>query len=89
MKYVNATQTPILQENLIVAWVVRVQAEHGEYVGIAEHQVDLPVEERVPLDQWSVEKMQVLLSTASEQYNLPYKAADKVVKQLATNNIVL
>lgn len=85
MKYVAAIQTPIIDQGLVTGWILRVQAEQDGFTGVEEVVHQLPVEEHVPLDQWSSVKLQELLSRVGSEHNMLFKAAKKVMDQIEAN----
>ena len=85
MKYVAAIQTPVINQDVVTAWVLRVQAEQDGFTGIEEVTHQLSVEEHVPLDQWSSVKLQELLTKVGSENNMLFKATQKVMDQIAAN----
>ena len=85
MKYVAAIQTPVINQDVVTGWVLRVQAEQDGFTGIEEVTHQLPVEEHVPLDQWSSVKLQELLTKVGSENNMLFKATQKVMDQIAAN----
>lgn len=88
MKYVSAIQTPIIEQDVVAGWILRVQAEHMGYSGVEEYTHMLPEEGRIPLEQWGAPRLQELLTQVSEQQNMLFKAGQKVMAQIEANSTV-
>jgi hypothetical protein len=84
MKYLSAEQTPIVQNNLIVAWTLRVRAEEGGVEATLEEHVDIPEAERVEVTAWTLTKMQDLITKVSEERNMLFRAAQMVFDKKAS-----
>ncbi len=79
MNYRNVAQTPDIQNNKIVGWTLRVEAEQDGYIGLVEEYVAIPVAEQQDMSEWTSEKLEALLTATSNSRNMLYRAADKVM----------
>ena len=76
--------TPIVQNNLIVAWTIRVRAEEDGVEAILEEHVDIPETERVEVTAWTLTKMENLINKVSEDRNMIFKVAQMVFDKKAS-----
>ena len=85
MKYLSAEQTPIVQNNLIVAWIIRVRAEEDGVEAVLEEHVDIPEAERVEITAWTLAKMQDLINKVAQDRNMLFKVAQMVIDKKASH----
>lgn len=79
MNYRNVIQTPDIQNNKVVGWTLRVEAEQDGYIGAVEEYVAIPLAEQQDMSAWTPEKLATLLTETSTSRNMLYRAADKVM----------
>ena len=85
MKYLSAEQTPIVQNNLIVAWTIRVRAEEDGVEAILEEHVDIPETDRIEITAWTLTMMQNLINKISEERNMLFRVAKMVIDKKASH----
>lgn len=85
MKYLSAEQTPIVQNNLIVAWTLRVRAEEDGVEAILEEHVDIPETDRIEITAWTLAMMQNLINKISEERNMLFRVAKMVIDKKASH----
>ena len=85
MKYLSAEQTPIVQNNLIVAWTLRVRAEEDGVEAILEEHVDIPETDRIEITAWTLDMMQNLINKISEERNMLFRVAKMVIDKKASH----
>ena len=85
MKYLSAEQTPIVQNNLIVAWTIRVRAEEDGVEAILEEHVDIPETDRIEITAWTLDMMQNLINKISEERNMLFRVAKMVIDKKASH----
>lgn len=85
MKYLSAEQTPIVQNNLIVAWTIRVRAEEDGVEAILEEHVDIPETDRIEITAWTLAMMQNLINKISEERNMLFRVAKMVIDKKASH----
>lgn len=79
MNYPPVSQTPIIEGDVVVAWLLRVRAEDGAFFGEIEERVDIPVEERIAIQDWDVRKLETLLTATANSRNMHYRATKIVM----------
>jgi hypothetical protein len=79
MKYLSAEQTPIVEDGIVRAWVVRVRAEQDGVEAVLEETVTLLDSEQVKLTDWTLAAMQNLINRVSEERNMLFRAAQLVI----------
>lgn len=85
MNYRNVIQTPDIQNNKVVGWTLRVEAEQDGLIGAIEEYVAIPLAEQVDMSAWTPEKLAELLNKIAAERNMLYRAAAKVMDAL--NNV--
>ena len=85
MKYLSAEQTPIVQNNLIVAWTIRVRAEEDGVEAILEEHVDIPETDRIEITAWTLTMMENLINKISEERNMLFRVAKMVIDKKASH----
>ena len=85
MKYLSAEQTPIVQNNLIIAWTLRVRAEEDGVEAVLEEHVDIPETDRIEITAWTLDMMQNLINKISEERNMLFRVAKMVIDKKASH----
>lgn len=79
MIYPSINQTPIIEGDVVVAWILRVRAQQNTFFGDIEERADLPVEQHKPIGDWNPRELEVLLNKVSSERNMVYRATKIVM----------
>lgn len=79
MIYPAVTQTPVIEADFVVAWILRLRAQDNTFFGDIEERVDLPVDQHKPVADWSVKDLETLLNRISNERNMVYRATKIVM----------
>ena len=79
MIYPPVVQTPVIDGDLVVAWILRVRAEDGAFFGLIEERVEIPTDQQRPIKDWDVKHLESLLKENSERLNMHYRATKMVM----------
>lgn len=82
MKYVASKQVPHIENNLVVGWTLGVTATEGTKSVTITEEVELPPEERLPVEEYTTQKLEQLLTRISNERDMPYRAATELKKLL-------
>jgi len=86
MNYAPAQQDPIIENDLVVAWVFRVRIEaDGKFYETSERW-DLPENERYPMTHWTPETLAVELRKCSESRNMNFKVMKQYIYETGVAN---